>query len=293
MGPANALVRALCLSAFASVLAMSLAGCLSTGCRYARVIEQDDLVAFRKLFSAGRLRLHDPVPGACGGSRPLLLAIEQGAERIARFLAEQAGAAVNPLNDDERAPLEAACWSGDEEMARLLLSRGADPARLGGSLMTPLTAAASQGHVEIAALLLGHGVDVNMKGPSGWAALHAAASHGEQIVRLLVEGGADVNIESKFGITPLMLASRARPDVSAKTVAYLLENGADHMRRDDRQRTALHLAVDYRQIAVVRLLLEVGADREARDSEGLSPADYAFRLDDAGEREALLSLLRD
>lgn len=88
---------------------------------------------------------------------------------------------------------------------------------------TVLMYAALYGSEEILKLLVERGADVNAAGQAGATALMTAiADLGK--VRLLVEKGADVSAKSAAGNTPLMLASRL-PGGSA-VVQYLLGKGA-------------------------------------------------------------------
>ncbi|THU90826.1 hypothetical protein K435DRAFT_248533, partial [Dendrothele bispora CBS 962.96] len=72
---------------------------------------------------------------------------------------------------------------------------------LGGEYGNALQAASSQGHESVVRLLLERGADVNVQGGKYGYALQAASSQGhESIVKLLLERGADVNIPGgKYG----------------------------------------------------------------------------------------------
>jgi ankyrin repeat protein len=71
--------------------------------------------------------------------------------------------------------------------------------------------AAWNGHLEIVKLLLEHGADVNAKMEGLGTALHLAASNGHlEIVKLLLENGADVNAKTEggYGETAVEIANR-------------------------------------------------------------------------------------
>jgi hypothetical protein len=89
--------------------------------------------------------------------------------------------------------------------------------------------------------------------------LGLAASSGEvETVRLLLSRGADARTGGSRGWTPLMMAAAsARPNPAV--TALLLENGADLNARDDVGRTALDWALMQGETPVVRQLREAGA----------------------------------
>ena len=74
---------------------------------------------------------------------------------------------------------------------------------------TPLHWAAWIGHQDVAKLLLDGGADLNMVTQHGGTPLHWAANNGRKtVVQLLLERGAWPNIRDQFGRTPLSYASR-------------------------------------------------------------------------------------
>src|SRR5215471_5912747 len=60
---------------------------------------------------------------------------------------------------------------------------------------------------------------------------------------------------------------------------------------DEDGMTPLHVAIDSRQIACVRLLLEAGADRKALDRQGRTAFDAAVKIPDMQDRAAILLLV--
>jgi ankyrin repeat protein len=88
---------------------------------------------------------------------------------------------------------------GDEARVRGLLARGACPRAEDSAGYTPLHYAARAGHAAIVRLLLDGGGDVNARTRAGGATpLHRAAYQGHlEVVRLLVERGADCRLQEQ------------------------------------------------------------------------------------------------
>ena len=102
-----------------------------------------------------------------------------------------------------------------------------------------LLRAAENGQEEMVRLLLGHGADIEARGPFEQSALASCACNQidrrkrSRTLRLLLASGADVNGRIDRGRTPLFSAATAgwAPEES---VRILLEHGADpHIRNDD------------------------------------------------------------
>jgi ankyrin repeat protein len=81
------------------------------------------------------------------------------------------------VNDRDRGfftPLHLAAYNGNEKIASMLISKGADINATGKCDYTPLHVAAEQGQMHLAKLLLSHGAKVNMRTAVGTTALRLA-----------------------------------------------------------------------------------------------------------------------
>jgi ankyrin repeat protein len=139
----------------------------------------------------------------------------------------QQGADVNGAQGDGMTALHWAVEHGDQQLTRLLLEGGANPAaetRIGRH--TPLHVAASGGYPIVVRMLVGARADVRALTTTGAAPLHFAAASGSgETVRILVDSGADVNVrEPQWGQTPLMFAAASG---RTEPVRVLLARGAD------------------------------------------------------------------
>jgi uncharacterized protein len=123
-----------------------------------------------------------------------------------RTILDQGPGQATALSDDGFTALHLAVFGGQEEAARLLLERGADPNALSTNeavRVPPLGTAAFVRSVSLGRLLLDSDADVNGRGEAGFTALHSAAQNGdEELARLLLERGADPSLASDDGKLP-------------------------------------------------------------------------------------------
>ncbi len=97
-------------------------------------------------------------------------------------------------------------------------------------------------------------------------ALHASAQEGfADILKLLLDRGADVNASTKIGATPLMRAAR---NGRSEIVRVLLRSRADVQMKDSKGLTALHYAAEMGRDETMKLLLQNGAAVNAKTSDG-------------------------
>jgi ankyrin repeat protein len=179
-----------------------------------------------------------------------------------------------------------------QEVVREMIATGADIDRQSDSERTALRAAASQGHVAMVRLLLDSKADVNAgSGRVGplWAAI---AADSEEVVRMLLDVGADVEAEhvhdyrtalqaaaaiGRETIVRMVLdakAARKNSDLrAASTIIAGDEDGGSQtttsqVETDTDLNEALRLAAEHEHEKVVRLILAAGADVNVCDLSG-------------------------
>jgi hypothetical protein len=127
-------------------------------------------------------------------------------------------------------------------------------------------------------LSMGASPDVHESHPIEWSALQFAivAEKADQLVRLLLEAGADVTWMSGDGLTALHVAALRGEREVVKILCG--KRGSELNRRNPWGQTPLHLAAGGGHTQVVRLLLENGADSRCKDDKGKTPLVYAGRV---------------
>jgi uncharacterized protein len=119
--------------------------------------------------------------------------------------------------------LALAAYIGQKETTQHLLENGADPNAVAKNEtgFTALTGAVSQNHNDVAKMLVDKGANVNYRYEGGFTPLmHAASAGNFELVKLLLENGADPNAKNGEGNTPVALAI----DKGHDKVVQLLKN---------------------------------------------------------------------
>lgn len=171
--------------------------------------ERGEIAVVRELVAKGaRVNWRDH-----RGRTPLLAATWRNRIDVARFLIQE-GADVNAKDLIQDSPFLVAGAEGRVEILRLMVPAGADlkdTNRFGGTALIP---AAHRGHVEAVKYLLTTRIDKDHINNLGWTALMEAVVLGDggpahsEIVRLLVEAGANASIPDRDRITPLEHAKK-------------------------------------------------------------------------------------
>ena len=151
-----------------------------------------------------------------------------------------------------------------------------NPNELGGKHVTALQAACEQGNLLTVGFLIDSGADINLQGVDykGSAPLNRAAYRGHlEIVKLLLDRGADTAVFDEDGDTPLM---NAIYDGHIEVARILLDRGADHAIANKHGYAPLSSAAYWGHLEIVKLLLDRGADTAVVDEDGNTPLMYAI-----------------
>ncbi|KAM0545028.1 hypothetical protein ACHAPJ_011538 [Fusarium lateritium] len=252
--------------------------------------------------------------GACpdghdeNGNTALHRAIHNSDRSMAWLLISK-GASVTRRDNKGLTPLDWAVERDDPSLCWLLCEHGAKADTPGNKEITSFHRAAALGRCKTVQYFLTQDIDINQPDELGNAAIsHAVLSDRTEVVDLLVLNGALLDRQNGQGSTVLHTAIRER---KFHMVQMLLDHGAScHIRDNSGQTvlhraanagfsdglallirkskaldltnddgaTALHLVVFKGDESSVKLLVNGGASRTAKDCYGMQPLEYARQL---------------
>ena len=170
----------------------------------------------------------------------------------------------NSLNDELIAALY---HDEDADCIRALLAAGAD-ANADDGYSTALHLAVERNEPAIVQLLIENGARLNPLNEHGWTPLRCAADESRvECARLLLAAGADACADA----ASFSVLHKAAGLKTSDLLRMLLPLGLDLEARDDGGQTPLFYAAQYGCCENLRLLLEAGADAHARDHRGTTP----------------------
>lgn len=260
-------------------------------------------------------------PETPGGMTPLLYAARDGRSEIAKLLVA-AKADVQQADVNGITPLLMALTNNHMDTAKFLLEHSADPNAADWWGRTPLYAAVEirnrdygrnneheidrPAALEVIRVLLDKGANVNARtkeappvrrfitplGDLSWvdftgqtAFLRAALSGDITVMRLLLEKGADPNIATFAGTTPLMAAAGVNwmtgqtftesKEASMEAVQLCLDRGGDVNAKNSMGVTAVIGAANRGSDDILEFLVKKGARLDIKDNEGRTPLVWA------------------
>ena len=175
------------------------------------------------------------------------------AKTVATFLNK--GLDPNSTDKQGNTLLMIAAVQGHEALAKLLIDRKADVARRSPAGDSALMLASLKGHLGIVKLLVEHRAPISYS--TGWAPLHYAAFEGRtEVVRYLLEKGAEKDALAPNGYSALLLAMRNGHMEAARELLYA---DADVNIKGARGETALSLALGRKDKDLEELIRRAGA----------------------------------
>lgn len=183
------------------------------------------------------------------------------------------GADINERDEKGRTPLyQAACAGNQLGIVERLIASGADIS-LGSKTWTPLYGAVYYSHFDIAKVLIDNGADVNVQRHEGMTPLHVAidfsySSDPKDIIEYLLAHGARIDIRDDSGATPVdtAITRNLRIHDRSDVVALLLSKI---------QNKTIHQAAYVGKWERIKLLLSSGTDIDERDRAGCTALYHA------------------
>lgn len=155
-----------------------------------------------------------------GGQHPLYLALRDESDRVAMFLLSRPEVKVEHRNAKGESPLMMAALKGKLELVRRLIDRQAEVNKPGWAPLHYAATHASERSLPVVRLLLEHHAFIDAQSPNGSTPLMMAALYGNpQVVRLLLEEGADTAMKNEQGLSAIDFAHRAGRKETADAIA--------------------------------------------------------------------------
>jgi len=207
---------------------------------------------------------------------------------VAKYLKDH-GADLSPETNFGDTPLFTV---KDAKVAQFLIDNGADIEHKNERKETPILRDTSE---EVQLVLINNGANIFAKDKYNNTVLHNIKS--PKIISILIKKGADVNAKNMSNRRPLhqsmqnyekaklLLEAGANPNIFTKV-------NSSHSDADDD--TPLHLAVIFKSVEIVKLLLEYDADINAKNVKGQNAFDLTKTYSRSTDKsEAIKKLLKE
>lgn len=267
-------------------------------------------------------------PISRGGLTALIFAARQGSIESTKALLD-AGADVNEADVDGNTPLLIAILNNHDALAMMLIDRGADVNQVNKDGRSPIFAAVDAHDVDwsdrplvketdkvssldVIQALIDHKANVNAQltavsiikkaaqdnadrtlGTGATAFMRAARSGDVEVMKLLLDHGADPKLQNKDGVNALIVAAGAGyTDANRGTEAQALDAvklcvslGLDVNAETDKGETAMHGAARRGANTIIQYLADNGGKINAANKQGLTPYDLAMGKGAAAQRQ--------
>ncbi len=183
-----------------------------------RAVQMDDATTVRRMIAAKTLGPNAIDPRS--GESALILALREGSNRVVDTLLAEPSIDLEINAPNTNTALMMAAFKHNKPAVIAMLWKGAKVNRPG---WTALHYAAASGDDDIARILLLHGAQIDAEAPARFTPLMIAAREGqESTVRVLLEEGADATRQNSEALTAAQIALRAdKPRIAADIDAHM------------------------------------------------------------------------
>lgn len=238
------------------------------------------------IASGGDVNVVDPV----SGNTPLTMACEKGHFGIVQDLLKSPGVLIDCVNKNDETALHLACSGRFDSIVDLLLQKKVNHDVKDKNGNTPLMEAAKRGAESIVKRLIREKCNLDQENFKKQTALHLAVEH-SKIVQLLLDAGADSDLQDKEDWTPLHVAAHQE---YVGSIPLLLQKMKNPNVQDKEGNTALHLTalhIHGRPKSAAVLLKDNKINPNLLNQEGMSPFHIAC-LGMAGNYDLARVMLR-
>lgn len=116
---------------------------------------------------------------------------------------------------------------------------------------SPLILASYRGNFEVAKYLITIVKDINYQSPEGTVLMAAVMRNNSELIQILIDKKANLDLTSKTGVTALMLATQFK---NIEIIKILLQHKANKLLKDNDGKTAFEYAINTNNDAIIQLL---------------------------------------
>jgi ankyrin repeat protein len=207
------------------------------------------------------------------------------------------GASKSKLLQDKLNKVHQAISENDMDKIKKMYDKGTNKDTYKGYSCMLLSYAIENGTHDMIELLIDKGLDVSCTQRTQYHDAHPLLIHvilnarfdrryDLKLVKLLIEKGADVNVTTQYGLTPIIVACNSENLEIAK---LLIEKGANVNAANHIGKTALHTALDSCDREIVDFLIDNGADVNVTTKYGTTPLIISIKK---CERETITLLIK-
>lgn len=199
------------------------------------------------------------------GYSPLMWATMRGHTELVKFFLSK-GANIFLKDNYTRPAFHMALWNRNIEITKLFIEHGFNIDSVWSQSFRPIDWAIFRKDLPMVEMLIDEGANIHSKNTRGETYLHCAVFHNEiDIAELLIKSGIDVNSTKKGNLTPLHIAAIANYTDMTEMVNLLINYGAELDARSSDGGTPIHYARAAKNQVVRDLLIAKGAKELPRN----------------------------